>query len=445
MAGERGTAPLDDLVDDIVDRRGVTPLKLHSNFVSSGYRVISAKAIKGRRVDLSADEPRFVDEVTYRKWMSTPLRADDVILTSEAPLGEPAYISRNVDWCLGQRLFGIRSKKGRLHGRFLFYALQFEEVRNDLLSRATGTTAQGIRQSELRRVQIPLPSLDDQRAIAHILGTLDDKIELNRRMNETLEAMARALFKSWFVDFDPVRAKTEGRPSTGSGQATPSLPRHLANLFPDSFEDSELGEIPKGWEVATLADFSSLNPEAWSKATRPKAIRYVDLSNTKWGRIEAVVSYAHHEAPSRAQRVLRVRDTIVGTVRPGNGSYALIFEEGLTASTGFAVLRPAKAEYAEFVYLAATSGDSTEALSHLADGAAYPAVRPEVVAATPVVRPSDDLLERFSRVSGPLLGKIAENERQSRTLAALRDGLLPKLISGELRVNDAEPFSGTAV
>src|SRR5690606_9930021 len=139
----------------------------------------------------------------------------------EAPLGEPAYVASCQEWCLGQRLFGIRPRKGRLSGRYLYYALQSQAVRHDLLSRATGTTAQGIRQSELRRVVIPLPRMDEQHAIAHFLGTLDDKIELNRQMSETLEAMARALFKSWFVDFDPVRAKAERR--------DPGLPRSIAD------------------------------------------------------------------------------------------------------------------------------------------------------------------------------------------------------------------------
>src|ERR1044071_3266615 len=107
-------------------------------------------------------------------------------------------------------------------------------------------------------------------------------------MNETLEAMARALFKSWFVDFDPVRARAEGRDS--------GLPQPLADLFPGSFEDSELGEIPKGWKVATIADLASLNPESWSKETRPPEIKYIDLSNTKWGRIEEVTAYAASDA-----------------------------------------------------------------------------------------------------------------------------------------------------
>jgi type I restriction enzyme S subunit len=272
--------------------------------------------------------------------------------------------------------------------------------------------------------------ISEQRAIAHILGTLEDKIELNRRMNETLEAIARALFKSWFVDFDPVRAKSEGR--------DPGLPKPVADLFPDSFEDSELGEIPAGWEIATLAGFASFNPETWSNDTRPNVIKYVDLSNTKWGRIEAVTAYTLQAAPSRAQRVLRPGDTIVGTVRPGNGSSAFVAEDGLTGSTGFAVLRPHEGAYAEFVYLAATAMENIEALSHLADGGAYPAVRPDVVIATQVIRADDKVLTEFSKRAAPLLAGMAQNERESHTLAALRDTLLPKLISGELRLRDAE-------
>jgi type I restriction enzyme S subunit len=283
-----------------------------------------------------------------------------------------------------------------------------------------------------------LPPLSEQRAIAHILGTLDDKIELNRRMSETLEAMARALFKSWFVDFEPVRAKMEGR--WQRGQSLPGLPAHLYDLFPDRLVDSELGPIPEGWKVGTLADLAVLNPEVWKTETRPAKIIYVDLSNTKWGRIDSLTAYDSADAPSRAQRVLRPGDTIVGTVRPGNGSYAFIAEGGLTGSTGFAVLRPRAAHYAEVVYLAATAPDNIDRLAHLADGAAYPAVRPEVVAATPVVCPGDEVLARFSQAAGPALAKIAQNERASRTLAALRDALLPKLIRGEIRVKDVEQF-----
>lgn len=128
-------------------------------------------------------------------------------------------------------------------------------------------------------------------------------------------------------------------------------------------------------------------------------------------------------------------------MRPGNGSYAFVSEKGLTGSTGFALLRPQEAEYGEFVYLATTARENIEALSHLADGGAYPAVRPEEVIATSVIRPDTQLLGRFSQATGPLLAKMAQNERESRILAALRDALLPRLISGELRVDDAERFA----
>ncbi|HSW62962.1 MAG TPA: DUF559 domain-containing protein, partial [Dissulfurispiraceae bacterium] len=424
---------------------------------------------------------------------------------------------------------------------------------------------------------LEVPPFDDQRAIAHILGTLDDKIELNRKMNETLEAMARALFKSWFIDFDPVRrnaARARNQPSpptplpegegmpqyrggydfSGLVEAARALRKaqtsaedlfwelvrsrrfldlkfrrqhqvgdyiadfychehrliieldggihsekrkkdHKRNawmktqdltvlrfrnemlfddpesllaaiydvvlpstsgrgaggegvvageaydhLFPDSFEDSELGEIPKGWKVGTLADFASLNPETWSKENRPDIINYIDLTNTKWGRIDVITAYQQQAAPSRAQRALRPRDTIIGTVRPGNGSYAFICEDGLTGSTGFAVLRPLRVEYAEFIYLATTATENIEELSHLADGGAYPAVRPEVVATTPVVNPHKSILENFSRQVKPLLAKIADIH-EARTLASLRDTLLPKLISGEVSLKNMEDLA----
>ena len=402
-------------------------------FVKQGVPVI-------RGNNLTTDMTRFVDDgfvfVTEAKadeLGNCGAVIDDLIFTAAGSLGQVGIIPRAAKYpryIISNKQLRARIDKSKVDPLFAFYWFSSREMVEYVKQRNTGSSVPLINLSVLRSLPLPLPPLAEQRAVAHILGTLDDKIELNRRMNETLEAMARALFKSWFVDFDPVRAKVEGR--------APGLPKRLADLFPDSFEDSELGEIPKGWEVGTLADFASLNPESWSKQTRPEIIKYVDLSNTKWGHIEAVTGYAQQDAPSRAQRVLRQDDTIVGTVRPGNGSYAFISVDGLTGSTGFAVLRPRRTEYAQFIYLAATIAENIEALAHLADGGAYPAVRPEVVIATQVVRPSDQVLERFSMLNGSFFARMAENELESRNLVALRDSLLPKLISGELRVKDAE-------
>jgi type I restriction enzyme S subunit len=171
--------------------------------------------------------------------------AGDVVITTEAPLGEVAQLPKG-KVALAQRVITLRGKKGVVDNTFLKFLLLSRQFQKDLQARATGTTVIGIKQSVLRKIDLAFPPFQEQKAIAHILGTLDDKIELNRKTNETLEAMAKALFKSWFVDFDPVRAKAEGR--------TTGLPAEISDLFPDSFEDSELGEIPSGWKCSPLAD-----------------------------------------------------------------------------------------------------------------------------------------------------------------------------------------------
>jgi type I restriction enzyme S subunit len=400
-------------------------------------------------VDMSAVSPEFrcayANEEREFSGSGSRFQHGDVLMARITPCLENGKIARFCASESSQVAHGstefivIRGRPSVTHTDFAYYLTLWEEVRGYAISHMTGTSGrQRVPTDSFDHLTVPIPPLPEQRAIAHILGTLDDKIELNRRMSETLEQMARALFKAWFVDFEPVRAKMEGR--WRRGESLPGLPAHLYDLFPDRLVDSELGEIPEGWGVGTLGDVSTLNPEVWTQETRPTRINYVDLSNTKWGRIETVISYEATKAPSRAQRVLRLGDTIVGTVRPANGSYAFISQPGLTGSTGFAVLRPQRLDYAEFVYLAATMADNIETLAHLANGAAYPAVRPQLVAATPIVRPPDKVLVRFSQTAGSMLEKIAQNERQSRTLVALRDTLLPKLISGALRVKDAERF-----
>jgi len=421
MAGEWQTLTLREAGVTLIDCDHRTPPA-----AESGYPYVAIPQLRGGRIDFS--DARKITPDHFVEWTrKAKPTGNDVVLSRRCNPGETAAVPPGVEFALGQNLVLLRADGKRVHPPFLKWLTRgpewWEQIGKYL---NVGAVFDSLRCADVPNFELTFPPVDEQRTIVHILGTLDDKIELNRRMNETLDAMARALFKSWFVDFDPVRARAEG--------LYPGLPKQVASLFPDSFEESELGEIPKGWTVGTLADFSSLNPEARSKETRPAAIRYVDLANTKWGRIDAVTAYAAQDAPSRAQRVLRPGDTIVGTVRPGNGSYALITEDGLTGSTGFAVLRPRQLQYTQFVYLAATTADNIEALQHLADGGAYPAVRPEVVAATQVIKPSDGVIDRFSRAAGALLAKVAGNERESRTLAALRDGLLPRLISGDLRV-----------
>jgi len=224
------------------------------------------------------------------------------------------------------------------------------------------------------------------------------------------------------------------------GEEPAGLSPEVAALFPASFEESELGIVPKGWRVGTLADLSDLNPESWTSRTHPESVRYVDLANTKDNVIAEVTEFSFEEAPSRARRVLRDGDTIVGTVRPGNRSFAFISNASanLTGSTGFAVLRPRHDRNTEFVFLAATSDNSIDHLAHVADGGAYPAVRSEVVSGLSCVVPDGDVLCAFHEVAQPIFNKVAANHQQAQTLATLRDTLLPRLISGQLRLPEVE-------
>ena len=183
---------------------------------------------------------------TDREIENCTLYTGDVVITKDSEtdddIGVPALVRENVpDLVCGYHLAILRPNPSKVDGTYLFYALGLNETQHQFHSYANGITRFGIRKADIGLVEIPLPLLPEQRAIAHILGTLDDKIELNRRMNQTLESMARAIFQDWFVDFGPVRAKLEGQ--------DPYLAPELWNLFPDDLVDSELGKIPEGWDV----------------------------------------------------------------------------------------------------------------------------------------------------------------------------------------------------
>jgi type I restriction enzyme S subunit len=235
------------------------------------------------------------------------------------------------------------------------------------------------------------------------------------------------------VDFDPVRAKAAGRPPAGLSKA-------IAALFPAAFEDSPLGPIPKGWRVGAVGDLADINGWTLGKRDTLDEIEYIEISEVMRGEIANVAHYVRGSEPGRARRRLRHGDTAFSTVRPDRGSYFLSIEPSPSAiaSTGFAVLTAKKSHWA-FVHILTTRDEFGQELGRLADGGAYPAVRPEVIASQLAVIPtSDKLHDAFEKVTQPLFLQMNANRKESRTLAALRDALLPKLISGELRVPNAE-------
>jgi type I restriction enzyme S subunit len=342
-------------------------------------------------------------------------------------MGVTSFIDRDF-WALNTTLF-VTDFKGN-DARFIYYLLSSINFRH----LDSGSAQASLNRNLVYPVRVVVPpTLDEQKRIAGFLATVESRIDLLRQTNATLESIAQALFKSWFIDFDPVRAKAEGREPLGLDAAT-------AALFPAEFEESALGVIPKGWRAGSIAELSTLNSASWTARRAPEQVAYVDLAGVKANCFDPPQRLAFADAPSRARRELRSGDTLVGTVRPGNRSFGYVAEAepGLTGSTGFAVLSPVAATSAAFVYLAATRDENIERLAALADGGAYPAVRPELVHATACVLPLQNVLGVFHAVASPLLASIAANTQRARVLVETRDTLLPRLISGKLRLPEAQ-------
>ena len=314
---------------------------------------------------------------------------------------------------------------------YLYWLLRTPQYRNYCRAHATGTTNLGLPREDFLAFPAPDPN-PMQLRIVETLETLDDKIELNRRLSETLEEMARALFRSWFVDFDPVRAKAEGRPS--------GLPPDLDALFPASFEASELGEIPAGWEVTTLGDVIDVNPK--------RSIRKGDVATHV--EMAALPTSGPHVAAwtqrafTSGSRFIR-GDTLLARITPSleNGKTAFVdfLEEGETAwgSTEFTVLRPKEPWPPEMAYVMAREPNFREhAIVNMTGTSGRQRVPAEAVSSYPLAVASDGIAAAFGELARPLFERATRLAAQSRDLAEQRDALLPQLVSGELRVRAGE-------
>jgi type I restriction enzyme S subunit len=298
--------------------------------------------------------------------------------------------------------------KSDLDMRWLYYAIQHHKLGEiDDGSPIPSTTRSAVYVKPLE-----VPPLVEQKRIAHILGTLDDKIELNRRMAATLEEMARALFKSWFVDFDPVRAKAEGRPT--------GLPPDIDALFPDAFEDSELGKIPKGWEVGGVAKLADI-----TSGKRPTA-KFPDPLP------EAIVPLWGGNGPMAYVADPLFTEPILLTGRVGTLGSVFRICEPCWPSDNTLVIRPSDLSAFEYLFLHLSLID----FASLNRGSTQPLLTQSDLKAQKLAIPTSAVMDCFSRITGSMYRRIDQAALETRTIAALRDALLPKLISGELSVSE---------
>ena len=366
------------------------------------------------------------------------LSRGDVVLTTRGTVGNSAYFNQSVPYDhirINSGMVILRAEDHTLNPLYLYFFIRSKLVLSQIAALRTGSAQPQLPIRDINRVKIAIPPLTEQRAIAHILGTLDDKIELNRRMNETLEAMARALFKSWFVDFDPVRAKMAGR--------DPGLPKHLADLFPDRLVESELGEIPEGWEVQSIGDVaevvggttpSTKRAEYWKGGTHCWATPK-DLSALT---MPVLLDTKRKITDAGLQRIgsgLLPPGTVLLSSRAPIG-YLAIAEMPVAINQGFIAMLPRERVSNQFL-LRWSEAFHDEIVNH-ANGSTFLEISKSNFRQIPVVTPNESIMSTYGALASSLHKRVASNEHLSRALAALRDALLPRLVSGKLRVKDTE-------
>jgi type I restriction enzyme, S subunit len=405
------TITIEEATDRLIDYRGKTPPK-----TDSGVRLITAKVVKGGQI---LDEPaEFIAADFYNEWMRRGLPQKlDVLLTTEAPLGEVAVLRDSERIALAQRIILLRAKAGLVDPLFLFYALQSDFGQGELKARASGTTVLGIKQSELRKVRVPMFPLPVQRRIAGILSAYDELMENSHRRIRILEAMARALYREWFVHFRFPGHETHPRVA------------------------SPLGDIPKGWEVKTVADSFEISgggtpsrkePEYWEDGT----IQWFAPSDlTGAGTMFMDDSSDHITELGLAKSSARLfpARSIMLTSRATIGAIAINTHDACT-NQGFITCIPNERVPLQFLFQWVTQNVPT--FQRMASGATFKEISRGVFKTIEFIHPPEKLVRRFEDSVAPMVEQILTLQRQIQNLRRTRDLLLPRLLSGQVRLTN---------
>ena len=370
--------------------------------------------------------------VTYikdsHKWRKC-LKSDVLIARYGASLGR---ILRGIQGAYNVAL--VKAEPTNVEKSFLYYLLRSKFFQGPIIRSGARSAQSGFNKSDLSVIPVPVPPVREQRGIAAILGALDDKIELNRELCATLEAAARALFKSWFVNFDPVRIKAAG--------TDPDLPANLADLFPDSFEDSELGEIPRGWHVGGLTEYATIlsggtpktnNPEYWNGPIRWASAKDVSQAKSPF-LVKTERSITERGLTESATQIIPAFSTVIVARGATTGRMTLFGRDMAMNQTCYALVSKSHTPFTLYHTLREKIAD----LVHAAHGSVFDTVTTATFSAARAVVAPLNVMASFEALAAPMHLRILAAVQESQTLTDIRDTLLPKLISGEMRVGDAE-------
>ena len=427
-------------VAQVFDGPHATPKKTNSGPVFLGI-----SSINNGRLDLSDVE--HLSEDDFARWTRRVIpQEEDVVFSYETRLGQAAIIPPGLRCCLGRRMALVRPNCGRLLPRYFLYYFLSSEFQAFLKARTIhGSTVERLPLTDFPSYPVRLPPLETQRAICRVLAALDDRINLLRQTNATLESIAQAIFKSWFVDFDPVRAKAEGREPDGMDAAT-------AALFPAEFEESKLGLIPKGWRAGDLAMLCSdglgfiqtgpFGSQLHASDYESEGVPVVMPQDLEDRRISTDrIARVSDENVERLSRHKLVVGDVVFSRRGDVGRHAAVTAEeaGWLCGTGCLLVRPGPAwPSPAFLSQALANSSATDWLKRHAVGATMPNLNTGILSALPLLLPSYPVLAAFEAFGGALETRITGNRAQAAQLAGLRDALLPRLICGKLRLPVAQ-------
>ena len=401
----------------------------------SGYPYIAIPQMKSGRLDF--ESARRISHEDFLVWTKKAKpQPHDVVLSRRTNPGATAIDGTGTEFALGQNLVLLRADGSRVKPAFLKWLVRspawWREIRKYL---NVGALFDSLRCADVPNFELPIPPLAVQLRIGALLDALDDKIELNRRMNETLEAMARALFKSWFVDFEPVRAKMSGRAT--------ELPPSISDLFPSKMVQAEALDVPVGWCTGTLAEVAMARRHNVTPADCGDQTPYIGLEHMprrsialeSWGSVGSVKS-----AKSRFQK----GDILFGKLRPYFHKVGIAPVDGV-CSTDVVVIVPKSPEWSAFVSATVSSDRFVTYTDQSSTGTKMPRTSWQTMGQYAICLPPSDLATAYQEAVQPLLDKIVVGIHSNLSLASLRDALLPRLLSGELHVPDAEPIVAAAI
>ena len=399
-------------------------------YKSSGHFVLRTVNIRDD-CSVTRDGATFIAANEVREFARFALREHDTLFVMVgATLGKVGYVRpRDVPALLNQNMWVVRAIPGKIDPVFLHYC--FRELSKIPLAWASGSARGFLRRDDVRNLTFSLPPITDQHALGELLQSLDDKIELNRRMNETLEAMARAIFKDWFVDFGPTRAKMEAR--------APYLVAEIWSLFTDRLDDE--GK-PEGWILGTLGDVARQTGEAVKPEALDPSTPYIGLEHMPRKSI-ALSDWEGAGKVTSGKLAFRKGDFLFGKLRPYFHKAGIAPLDGI-CSTYIVVLNSREQRAAAFVLACISQDEFVAFTDRTSDGTKMPRTSWGRMERYGLCLPSASVLEAFNTCVEPMLDRIVSNIHESRALAVTRDFLLPRLMSGEVRVKDAEKLVGEA-